>query len=109
MRKGDRVRGGFAGESSDRADVTARRASVTPPPSYSPDEIRNVRKELGVSQPLFAGMLNVSGSTVRAWEQGQRQPDGATLRLLEVAQRHPEALLRNMKSTTNSRAGKNDS
>jgi DNA-binding transcriptional regulator YiaG len=38
-------------------------------------------------------MLNVSQSTVRAWEQGAREPEGATLRLLEVADKHPEVLV----------------
>lgn len=83
----------------DRVEYTARKASVSPPPQYSADRIRALRKDLGLSQPVFAGMLNVSGSTVRAWEQGQRQPEGPTLRLLEVAERHPEALLSNMKMT----------
>jgi DNA-binding transcriptional regulator YiaG len=38
-------------------------------------------------------MLNVSSSTVQAWEQGVRAPDGASLRLLEIAENHPGALL----------------
>lgn len=80
----------------DRVEFTARKATVAPPPNYNADRIRALRKDLGLSQPVFAGMLNVSGSTVRAWEQGQRQPEGPTLRLLEVAERHPEALLVNM-------------
>ena len=84
----------------DRIEYTARKATVAPPPRYSADHIRALRKDLGLSQPVFAGMLNVSGSTVRAWEQGQRQPEGPTLRLLEVAERHPEALMSNMTPTT---------
>jgi putative transcriptional regulator len=82
----------------DRIEYTARKASVSPPPQYSAQQIRALRKNLGLSQPVFAGVLNVSGSTVRAWEQGQRQPEGPTLRLLEIAERHPEALLSNMTS-----------
>jgi len=31
--------------------------------------------------------------TIRAWEQGKREPGGATRRLLEVAERHPEVIL----------------
>jgi transcriptional regulator with XRE-family HTH domain len=38
-------------------------------------------------------LLNVSRSTVRAWEQGRRSPDGPSLRLLEVAAERPSALL----------------
>ena len=77
----------------DRLEVTARETTVTPPPNYDADRIRRVRKRLKVSQPVFAGMLNVSSSTVQAWEQGVREPDGASLRLLEIAENHPGALL----------------
>jgi len=90
----------------DRVEYTARKASVAPPPQYSAAQIRSLRKDLGLSQPVFAGMLNVSGSTVRAWEQGQRQPEGPTLRLLEVVERHPEALLENMRTTPKREANK---
>jgi putative transcriptional regulator len=77
----------------DRVPYTARLAAVDPPPVYDAEQIRLLRKRLNVSQPIFAGMLNVSGSTVRAWEQGQRQPDGPSLRLLQIADHHPDALL----------------
>lgn len=85
--------GALAGARVDRVPYTARGAAVDPPPAYDAQQIRSLRKRLNVSQPIFAGMLNVSGSTVRAWEQGQRQPDGPSLRLLQIADRHPDALL----------------
>jgi putative transcriptional regulator len=77
----------------DRLEVTARETTVAPPPSYDADRIRRLRRRLKVSQPVFAGMLNVSNSTVQAWEQGVREPDGASLRLLEIAENHPDALM----------------
>ncbi|MGI9180750.1 MAG: helix-turn-helix domain-containing protein [Longimicrobiaceae bacterium] len=58
-----------------------------------------MRNKLGASQPVFAGMLNVSPSTVRAWERGAREPDGPTLRLLEVAEKHPEVLTGRVRGT----------
>lgn len=76
---------------------TAKEARVSPPPRYSPDRIRDVRRALKVSQPVFADMLNVSGSTVRAWEQGVREPDGPTLRLLEIAEKHPASLFASLR------------
>jgi putative transcriptional regulator len=76
-----------------RRKITARRADVAPPPSYNRVDIVKVRRSLGVSQPVFASMLNVSRSTVRASEQGARVPEGATLRLLEIADKHPEVLV----------------
>jgi putative transcriptional regulator len=42
---------------------------------------------------VFAAALNVSPDTIRAWEQGKREPDGATRRLLEVAEEYPEVFL----------------
>lgn len=82
----------------DRVEITARDAAVEPPPAFPADRIREVRKELGVSQPVFAQILNVSSSTVRAWEQGARAPEGPSLRLLQVAERNPDALLSNLSS-----------
>lgn len=75
-----------------RVPLSARTAEVEPPPEYSPSRIKEVRRSLLMSQSVFADMLNVSGSTVAAWEQGERHPQGATLRLLELAERDPGAL-----------------
>lgn len=86
-------KGALAEARVDRVQYTARAAAVDPPPAYTAQQIRLLRKRLNVSQPIFAGMLNVSGSTVRAWEQGQREPDGPSLRLLQIAERHPDTLL----------------
>ena len=78
---------------TERISLDARKAQVAPPPRYTADNIRKIRRGLGVSQPIFAGMLNVSGSTVRAWEQGVREPGGPTLRLLEIAEKNPSVLV----------------
>lgn len=72
---------------------TAAEATVEPPPRYAAERIRGIRDQMALSQPIFAAALNVSPETVRAWEQGKREPDGPTLRLLEVAEEHPEVFL----------------
>jgi putative transcriptional regulator len=72
---------------------TAAEAEVEPPPQYGADRIREIRDHMELSQPVFAAALNVSPETIRAWEQGKREPDGPTLRLLEVAEQHPEVFL----------------
>jgi DNA-binding transcriptional regulator YiaG len=77
---------------------TAAEAEVEPPPQYVSERIKGIRGQMGLSQPVFAAALNVSTETVRAWEQGKRQPAGATLRLLEVADQHPEILLKNVQA-----------
>jgi putative transcriptional regulator len=72
--------------------VTARKAHVELPPWYAPFLIREVRQKLAVSQAIFAQMLGVSLSSVRAWEQGRREPDGPARRLLQIAELHPQVL-----------------
>jgi putative transcriptional regulator len=76
-----------------RRALTAREVTLPPPERPSPARIREIRDALDVSQAVFGELLNVSRSTVRAWEQGQRSPDGPSLRLLEVAAERPSALL----------------
>lgn len=77
---------------------TAAEAEVEPPPQYLSERIKEIRENMGLSQPVFAAALNVSTETVRAWEQRKREPDGATLRLLEVAEEHPDILLKNVQA-----------
>jgi len=77
---------------------TAAATQVEPPPQYVPDRIKEIRDHMALSQPVFAAALNVSPETVRAWEQGKREPDGPTLRLLEVAEHHPEVLLKKVRA-----------
>ena len=76
---------------------TAAEATVEAPPQYVSERIKEIRDQMSLSQPVFAAALNVSPETVRAWEQGKREPDGPTLRLLEVAEQHPEVLLKRVR------------
>jgi putative transcriptional regulator len=73
-------------------EVPARKAHLERPPWYAPFLIREVRQKLSVSQAVFAEMLGVSVSSVRAWEQGRREPEGPVRRLLQIAESHPEVL-----------------
>jgi putative transcriptional regulator len=73
-------------------EVTARKAHAEKPPWYAPFLIREIRQKLGVSQTIFAEMLGVSASTVRAWEQGKREPEGPARRVLQLAESHPDVL-----------------
>ncbi|MDO8806237.1 MAG: transcriptional regulator [Elusimicrobiota bacterium] len=58
------------------------------------EQIASLRRGFGVSQPVFASLLNVTASTVRAWEQGWNSPSGPARRLLEVAYIEPEIFQR---------------
>ena len=56
--------------------------------SLQPIEIKALREELNVSQPVFARYLNTSVSTVQKWETGAKRPSGMSLKLLSVVQKH---------------------
>jgi len=58
---------------------------VTP---FKPIEIKRLRVQQKVSQPVFARYLNTSESTVEKWETGAKKPSGMALKLLTVVQKH---------------------
>lgn len=49
-----------------------------------PHEIKALRAQLRVSQPVFAMHLHTTASTVRKWEQGATRPTGPALKLLNI-------------------------
>lgn len=57
---------------------------------YGPEEIRQLRRELGMTQTVFAGFLGVSPKTVEAWEAGRNRPEGPARRLFTMLQHNPE-------------------
>src|SRR5271163_2756448 len=63
------------------------------PPEIGARELTKLRRKSGMSQAVFARMLNVSTKTVQSWEQGQRKPSQAALRLIQVFRRDPSGLL----------------
>ena len=63
------------------------------PPEVGAEELVNLRVARGMSQAVFARMLNVSTRTVQSWEQGQRKPSQAALRLIQVFRHNPTHLL----------------
>jgi putative transcriptional regulator len=78
--------------------VTMRIATAAPAPSFSANDVAQLRQRVGVSQPVFAHALNVNPETVKAWEQGKNTPGGPAARLLELASEHPEWLLKKVRA-----------
>ena len=91
-----------------RRVVTAQDADVDPPRHYKGEGIQQIRERMGLSQTVFARVLNASPDTVKAWEQGKREPDGMALALLEVADNHPEALLDRVREKSARRSREQD-
>lgn len=50
----------------------------------TPQEIKELRVSLGITQKKLAELMNVTVSTVSFWETGRRNPGGTAIRLLEV-------------------------
>lgn len=63
--------------------------SVKPVPQFKADEIRTIRKDLGMTQVVFASVMGVSTKTVEAWEQGVNVPNGPSCRLLGLYRSSP--------------------
>jgi putative transcriptional regulator len=57
---------------------------LPPIKELSAKEIKKIRLREKVSQPILAHVLNVSPSTVKHWESGDKHPSGAALKLLNV-------------------------
>ena len=54
--------------------------------------IKDIRKEIGLTQAQFASKLGVSHKTVEAWERVQNKPSWASLRLLEIVRENPQVI-----------------
>jgi repressor LexA len=51
----------------------------------SPNRIKRLRKNLGLTQQALADKIGAQQATVARWETGQNQPRGANLKaLLEI-------------------------
>jgi putative transcriptional regulator len=50
----------------------------------SAEEIQALREAAGVSQGVFARVLNVPTGLVSQWERGERHPSGPSLKLLAL-------------------------
>jgi putative transcriptional regulator len=61
---------------------------LSAPVEIAPEEIKRIREDAHVSQPVFARFLNTSESTVQKWEAGTKRPSGMALKLLAVVEKH---------------------
>ena len=63
-------------------------------PPLSPEEVRALRKRLGLSQAQFARRFGFTLDTIQQYEQGHRRPSGPASSLLRVVAADPEAVMR---------------
>ncbi len=67
----------------------AKTLSITPVEEFTASEIKEIRKNAGLTQVVFAKYLGVSLKTVEAWECGRNQPNGAACRMLAITKKDP--------------------
>jgi putative transcriptional regulator len=73
----------------DKATMRQFDAScIAQAPAYKPVQIKQIRENAHVSQPIFAMYLNTSESTVQKWEAGTKKPSGMALKLLDIVHKH---------------------
>ncbi|MCK5229252.1 MAG: helix-turn-helix domain-containing protein [Desulfobulbaceae bacterium] len=56
-------------------------------PEYDAEKIRTIRDRYKLSQSVLASILNISLSTVRQWEIGNKHPSGPSKKLLNLLDR----------------------
>jgi putative transcriptional regulator len=72
---------------SDMNKITLRlvdRSKLKRLPPLRGVDVQRIRAKTGLSQAVFAGVLNTGISTVSQWERDEKKPRGAALRLLYV-------------------------
>lgn len=79
-------------ETGRRNDLRVTKLPRKPKP-LTKGEIMQIRLLFSASQVVFAGLLNISVKTVRAWESGLRAPSDASLMLLTIAREYPQIFL----------------
>jgi putative transcriptional regulator len=76
-----------------KGELTLRTTEIpSPPAEIRAKEVTALREKAGMSQAVFARVLNVSTKTVQSWEQGQRKPSRAALRMLQVFRSKPRVV-----------------
>ena len=60
---------------------------LTPVPDYTGERIKAIRSQYKISQAVLASVLNISLSSVRQWEIGEKHPCGPSLKLLDLLER----------------------
>src|SRR5947209_5494050 len=82
-----------------KGEITLKSTTLEMPdprPEVGAEELTRLRLESGMSQAVFAQVLNVSTKTVQSWEQGTRKPSQAALRLIQVFRQDPASVLRSL-------------
>ena len=72
-----------------KLEARTKKMSIEPVPEMQAEDIKAIRKNIGMTQVLFAALMGVSTKTVEAWESGRNTPEGPARRMLAMFQADP--------------------
>ena len=84
--------------SAGRRRLRTVEIEVRPIPTYSSEQIRELRLRYDLTRALFGGIIGVSSKTVEAGEIGTRQPSASALRLISEIDTNPSYIEKIIKS-----------
>ena len=75
----------------EKGNLKAKKTTltITPVEVFTAQDIKDIRKQTGLTQVLFAKFMGVSVKTVESWEAGRNHPEGAACRLLTLTRNDP--------------------
>lgn len=74
----------------DKTKARTKEIEIQVAKCLEPNEIKNLRNDLKLTQKSFAYLMNVSNKTVESWERGTNKPSGSSQRLLNIFINNPE-------------------
>ena len=66
---------------------------IREPKDFTAKDIRQIREQLELSQPVFASLLAVTVNALRNWEQGRNAPSAIARRFLELIEEDPSGFI----------------
>ncbi|MEN4545768.1 helix-turn-helix domain-containing protein [Pantoea agglomerans] len=72
--------------------LKSHRVTKRAPVTIAPQELRDIREKLNLSQAVFAHYLHTGETTYQNWEQGRARPNAQAVLLIRMVQQNPETL-----------------
>ncbi len=74
-------------ETADKVTMRVLGRMMRKPEPLNPEDVRAIRENAGLSQAVFAGLLNLTTGYLSELERGAKRPTGTTLALLHIVRR----------------------
>lgn len=76
----------------DKSKARIKQIEIKNVKYLNPNEIKDLKNNLNLTQKNFAYLMNVSNKTVESWESGKNKPNGSSQRLLNIFSSNPEII-----------------